>query len=65
NEQCQQLQRSQNEQADMSKEQVSRLEARLQELECKLRGKEELISTLQAAAGPSRSQTLAHINKMT
>ncbi|CAB3386150.1 Hypothetical predicted protein [Cloeon dipterum] len=65
NEQCQQLQRSQNEQADMSKEQVSRLQARLQELECKLRGKEELISTLQAAAGPSRSQTLAHINKMT
>jgi predicted aconitase len=34
-------------------------------MEATLKAKDDIISTIQAAAGPSRSQTLAHIHKMT
>jgi len=37
----------------------------LEEMESVLRSKDEVISAMQVAAGPSRSQTLAHIHKMT
>jgi len=37
----------------------------LEVMEATLKAKDDIISTIQAAAGPSRSQTLAHIHKMT
>ncbi|XP_059473083.1 myosin-9-like isoform X2 [Neocloeon triangulifer] len=45
-------------------QELLRLQRRLEEMETKVKENEELIMTLQAAAGPSRSQTLALIHKM-